>query len=113
MVLTVPAPNVLVPVFGVPEPMMEIPIPLGTVIPLVHAHEPAGIWIVSPSTALCMGPLMTAFTFDWLQEAAVKVPCAFAEGARKSTDAKNKTIKKLTNRFILSAFPIRYRTLSP
>ncbi len=47
---------------GVPLPWMVMPIPLGTVIPDDQVHDPAGIFIVSPSTATCVGPLMTAFT---------------------------------------------------
>jgi hypothetical protein len=58
------APVVLAVEFGVPLPMMVIPIPLGTVIPDVHVQDPAGMLIVSPLTALCVGPLMTAFTAD-------------------------------------------------
>jgi hypothetical protein len=50
---------------------MVIPMPLGTVIPEVQVHDPAGMMIVSPSTAVCIGPLMTAFTSIWLQDAAV------------------------------------------
>src|SRR6202035_680425 len=96
-----------------PAPMMEMPIPLGTVIPLVQVQEPAGILMVSPLTAVCLGPLIIAFTSDRLQDAAVKVPCAFADGARRSSKTKKKTTKRLTSIFILPAFPIRYRTLSP
>jgi hypothetical protein len=56
------APVVLGVLFGVPLPMIVIPIPLGTVIPAVQVHVPAGILIVSPLTAVCVGPLITAFT---------------------------------------------------
>jgi hypothetical protein len=35
---------------------------LGTVMPEVHVHDPAGILIVSPLTAVRVRPLMTAFT---------------------------------------------------
>jgi hypothetical protein len=59
---------------GLPLPMMEIPIPLRTVIPLVQVQDPAGIIMMSPSTAVCVRPLMTAFTSDLLHDAAVKVP---------------------------------------
>ena len=62
MVLTVPAPELLGLLFGVPLPMIDIPIPLGTVTPPVQVQDPAGILMVSPSTALCVGPLITAFT---------------------------------------------------
>src|SRR6267378_4085703 len=96
-----------------PAPIMEMPIPLGTVMPLVQVHEPAGMLIVSPLTAVCVGPLMMAFTADWLQDAAVKVPCAFAKDGRKSNKATKTTTKKLASSFILRAFPISYRTLSP
>lgn len=47
---------------GVPLPRMAIPTPLGAVMPVVQVHDPAGILIVSPFTAVCVGPLMTAFT---------------------------------------------------
>jgi hypothetical protein len=56
---------------GVPLPVMVIPMFLGTLMPLDQVHDPAGIWITSPSTAICEGPLMTAFTSLWLQVAAV------------------------------------------
>jgi len=36
------APKVSGVELGVPEPMMVIPTPLGTVIPLAQVHEPAG-----------------------------------------------------------------------
>jgi hypothetical protein len=43
------------------------------VIPDVQVQgEPVvGTMITSPFTALCVGPLITEFTSDWLQEAAV------------------------------------------
>ena len=72
VVFDVPAPTVPPPVLGVPVPVMSIPTP-EIVIPEVHVHgEPVvGMMIVSPFTAVCVGPLMTAFTSDWLHEAAV------------------------------------------
>src|ERR1700722_9313162 len=65
------APVVLGVAFGVPLPMIEIPIPAGTVSPFIHVQEPAGMLMMSPSSATCVGPLTTALTSDWLQEAAV------------------------------------------
>jgi hypothetical protein len=50
---------------------MVMPMPLGTVTPVVQVHVPEGRLIVSPLTAVCVGPLITAFTALWLQEAAV------------------------------------------
>jgi hypothetical protein len=72
VVLAVPAPLVPPPVLGVPVPVMSIPTP-EIVIPEVQAQgEPVvGMIIVSPFTAVCVGPLMTAFTSDRLHEAAV------------------------------------------
>jgi hypothetical protein len=67
----VEAPVVLGVLFGVPIPRMEMPIPLGTVIPEVHTHVPAGMVITSPSTAVCLGPLMIALTSLQLQDAAL------------------------------------------
>jgi hypothetical protein len=55
---------------GVPVPLIVMPLP-ETEIPLVHVHDPAGIMITSPLPAVCVGPLMTAFTSLKLQEAAV------------------------------------------
>jgi len=43
-----------------PAPMMLIP--LDTESEDVHVQFPEGTLIVSPSTATCAGPLMTAFT---------------------------------------------------
>jgi hypothetical protein len=57
--------------FGVPLPEIVMPILLGTTIPEVQVQEPDGILMVSPSTAICIGPLITAFTSLWLHEAAV------------------------------------------
>ena len=65
------APMVLAALPGVPLPMMLMPMPLGTVTPLVQVHAPAGTLIVSPSTAVWVGPLMTAFTLLRPQSAAV------------------------------------------
>jgi hypothetical protein len=56
---------------GMPAPTIEIPMPCGTVRPVVHVHDPDGMLTTSPSTAVCIGPLMTAFTSLWLQEWAV------------------------------------------
>src|SRR6266478_4139286 len=69
-VVLVPAPKVPAPTFGVPAPMMEMPTP-EILMPEVQVQEPDGILIVSPLTALCVGPLITAFTSLSLQEAAV------------------------------------------
>jgi hypothetical protein len=66
-----PAPVVPGSELGVPLPTIEIPMPLGTTMPEVHVQDPAGTLIVSPSTALCVGPFITAFTSCWRQEAAV------------------------------------------
>jgi len=76
IVMVVPLHEELAPVveaaeLGVPAPTIEIPMLLGTVIPVVQVHDPAGILIVSPSTAVCVGPLITALTALWLHEAAV------------------------------------------
>jgi len=49
-------------VFDDPAPMIEMPIFNGTLTPVVQVHDPAGTLIVSPSTAVWTGPLMTAFT---------------------------------------------------
>ena len=45
--------------------------PLGTVRFEVHVQMPDGMTIVSPFAAVCVGPLMTAFTSLSLQVAAV------------------------------------------
>ena len=68
-VLRVPDPKVLGPVFGVPLPVSVIPTEMES--PLVQVQVPAGMIIVSPATAVCVGPLMTAFTSLGLQDAAV------------------------------------------
>src|ERR1700740_1146807 len=83
-VVLVPAPKVPVPVFGVPAPMTEMPTP-EILTPEVQVQDPDGILIVSPFTALCVGPLMTALTSLWLQDAAVTVLCAFAIGPQRPT----------------------------
>ena len=70
----VPAPKVFGDAFGVPLPMIDIPIPLRTLMTLVQVQEPAGMMIVSPSTATCVGPLMTLLTSLCAQVAAVTVP---------------------------------------
>ncbi len=61
-VFEVPAPNVLGVVFGDPLPMSVIPTVIVT--PEVQVQVPAGIWMTSPATAVCVGPLMTAFTSE-------------------------------------------------
>lgn len=79
--------------FGVPLPMMLIPIPDGTVIPEVQEQVPDGILIVSPLTALWVGPLMTAFTSASWQEAAVTVDpalCARTVGPHKARKRNRK-----------------------
>jgi hypothetical protein len=58
---------------GVPVPRMVMPIPAGMTIPALQVHIPAGIWMISPSTAVCMGPFTSVFTSGWLHVAAVKV----------------------------------------
>jgi hypothetical protein len=72
---------------------------LEIVIPEVQVQgEPvAGMMIVSPFTALCVGPLMTAFTSDWLHEAAVKVPCA------RHNEAPNKTKVNMAKKILARA----------
>jgi hypothetical protein len=83
---------------------MSIPTPL-TVIPEVHVQglPVAGMMIVSPFTATCVGPLMTAFTSGWLQVAAVKVPCALVPGhaiavaADKQNNPKHLTLEPPVN----------------
>jgi hypothetical protein len=68
-VLVIPAPKVPGPVFGVPIPVSVIPTEIDN--PLVQVQVPAGMMIVSPATAVCVGPVMTALTSLRLQEAAV------------------------------------------
>jgi hypothetical protein len=65
------APVVLGVEFGVPLPAIVMPILEGTTMPEAQVQFPAGILTVSPSTAVCVGPLMTAFTLFRLQSAAV------------------------------------------
>jgi hypothetical protein len=77
---------------GLPLPMMEIPIPLRTIIPLVQVQDPTGMMMVSPLTAVCVGPFMTAFTSLRLHDAAVKVPCERAGGANAIQRTKSMTI---------------------
>ena len=74
------APSVPGEPLGAPLPVIVMPMLEGTIIPVVQVHEPAGMTIVSPLTATCVGPLMTAFTSLRLQEAAVKVPWECAGG---------------------------------
>jgi hypothetical protein len=81
-----------------------IPTPL-IVMPEVHVQglPAAGMMIVSPFTATCVGPLMTAFTSGWLQVAAVKVPCALVPGhaiavaADKQSNPKHLTLEPPVN----------------
>src|SRR6266568_5603029 len=87
-----------------PAPMMLIPMPEGTTMPVVQVQVPAGMLIVSPSTAVCVGPLMTAFTSVRLQVAAVNVPCALADDAIKHNIARTR------NFFILPPAPLRLGT---
>jgi len=66
-VITVTVQEALAPVvaaveFGVPVPVIVIPMPGGTTMPLVHVQDPAGMMMVSPLTATRVGPLMTALT---------------------------------------------------
>src|ERR1700733_6769170 len=97
-VFTVPAPQPAVTdplhvgfVFGEPEPITLMPMPFGIATPTFQVQEPAGILIVSPSTALCVGPLITAFTSDCLHEAAstvVPVLCARTAGPQMTSSAQ-------------------------
>ena len=68
VVFDVPAPTVPPPVLGVPVPVMSMPTPL-IVMPEVQVQgEPVlGMMMVSPFTAVCVGPLMTALTSASLQ----------------------------------------------
>ena len=65
------APVVPLVELGVPFPINVIATPEGTVMPLVQVQVPEGTLIVSPLTAVCVGPLMTAFTSLRLHDAAV------------------------------------------
>src|SRR3984957_20983345 len=88
-VFTVPAPQPAVTdplhvgfVFGEPEPITLMPMPFGIATPTFQVQEPAGILIVSPSTALCVGPLITAFTsVCWHEAASTVVPVLWARTA--------------------------------
>jgi hypothetical protein len=68
---------------------MEIPMFAGTVTPVVHVHDPAGILIVSPFAAA----VIAACTSLALQEAAVRV--AAGRGSIKNMLAKRATKKGL------------------
>ena len=102
------APIVAGVLFGEPLPIIVMPMPPGTLIPPVHVQVPAGMFMVSPSTAVCVGPLMTAFTSDRLQDEALYVPCALPEGARKSNKAREKIANKESNLIIWSRFPVLF-----
>jgi hypothetical protein len=65
------APVAVPPEAGVPEPISVRPIFAGGTRFDVQVQVPDGTVIISPSTALWVGPLMTAFTSLWLQDAAV------------------------------------------
>src|SRR5882724_5793170 len=71
---------------GVPLPAIVMPIFDGTVMPVevVQVQEPEGIWMISPSTAVCVGPLMTASTSAREQVAAVNVPAHEAADSIKT-----------------------------
>jgi hypothetical protein len=69
----VPAPKVLGPLFGVPPEAVMVMLLL-TASWLVHTTlcvPEHGIWIISPLTAVWLGPLMIAFTSLSAEEAAV------------------------------------------
>jgi hypothetical protein len=68
------APLVAGVTLGVPVPFIVMPIPLGIVIPPLQVHAPDGITIVSPSTAVWIGPLTILFTSVRLHVAAVNIP---------------------------------------
>ena len=64
--------------FGVPFPLIVMPIFDGTLMPEFHVQEPAGMTMMSPSTAVCPPPthvppvlLMHSFTSPREQELAV------------------------------------------
>lgn len=72
VVFAVPGPTVPPPELGVPVPVMSMPTPVMAMPEDQLQGEPVvGMMILSPSTAVCVGPLITAFTSDWLHEAAV------------------------------------------
>jgi hypothetical protein len=92
------APVVEAVLFGVPLPLIVMAMLWGTVMPLVHVQEPEGIWIVSPSTAVCVGPLMTAFTSLQLHDAAPYTAAAACGVARKgAVKRRAKTAKRRVN----------------
>jgi hypothetical protein len=100
------APVVVGVEFGVPLPIIVIPILLGTVIPLCHVQRPAGIWMVSPFTAVWSGPLITALTSDsWHEAALITEPlCAWAAGLQKTI---NRQIGRIQfSVFDTDAFPL-------
>ena len=55
---------------------------------------------------MCVGPLMTAFTSDRLHDAAVKVPCALAAGAKKGNKARKGRVNKYASLLMLSVIPV-------
>jgi hypothetical protein len=85
--------------FGVPLPMIVIPILLGTAIPLAHVQTPGGSWMVSPFAAVWSGPLITALTsLSWHVSALMTGPlCARAVGPQK-------TVKRQSGRNLFSVF---------
>jgi len=85
---------------------MVIPMPLGTVMPELQGQEPEGIWITSPSMAVCVGPLMTALTSLWLHEAAVYVAAlnGKAESREQKAEMRRPFIKKEKTFSLISAF---------
>src|SRR5262249_7397738 len=86
---------------------MVMPIPLGTVMPPVHVHDPEGIWIVSPSTAVCVGPLMTALTSLRLHDAAVYTDTAASGVAPKGAVTRRaKTAKGAVKRRVNATRPL-------
>src|SRR5882672_7304145 len=93
VVVLVPAPLVPAPVFGVPDPTIVIPLP-AMVMPEVIVQVPAGMTMTFPSMAVCVGPLMTAFTSERLQLAAVNVPCALSVCAVNGDIRTNKVANK-------------------
>jgi hypothetical protein len=93
------APVVAAALFGVPLPLIVMPMLGGTVMPVVHVHDPEGIWIVSPSTAVCIGPLMIAFTSLQLHDAALYTAAAACVVALKgAVRRKAKTAKGAVKR---------------
>jgi len=91
------APVLLAPDWGVPLPIIVMPIWLGTIMPaLDQVQAPLGMLMTSPSTAVCVGPLMTAFTSLWLHEAAVYVAAlnGKAESREQKAEMRMPFIKK-------------------